>query len=99
MPEFTPTPKMLDLHEDKGVAPWEIYAWCLRDAISKQSGIKTLDEKLSLKDKKAFEKLMCGYADTVEINGQLWRYDGDQPVQEPIKSERSEIRRKSTISL
>ncbi len=34
-PDFTPTPKMLELHADKGKEPWEIYAWCVRDVISK----------------------------------------------------------------
>jgi hypothetical protein len=82
MPEFTPTPYMLEKYADKGDEPWMIYAWCLRDAISKYSGMACLNEKLSLKDKKAFEALMCGYVDTCEINGQLFKYDGDEPVQD-----------------
>lgn len=69
MPDFVPTPWMLENHDDKGSEPWSIYAWCVRDAISKHSGIKTLDEKLSLKDKKAFESLMNGHSDRVEVNG------------------------------
>ena len=76
-PDFTPTPKMLDLHADKGVEPWEIYSWCIRDVISKHSGIKKLDEKLNLKDKLAYEKLMCGDVDKAEINGHFWEYSGD----------------------
>jgi len=39
MPEFTPNTEMLAKHADKGTQSWEIYAWCVRDAISKQSGI------------------------------------------------------------
>ena len=35
MPPFEPNDEMLMLHEDKGETDWEIYAWCLRDAISK----------------------------------------------------------------
>ena len=54
LPPFTPTPKMLELHKDKGKEPWEIYAWCVRDAISKHSGIPKLDEKLCLSDKKGY---------------------------------------------
>ena len=34
MPEFTPNPIMLEKHADKGKEPWEIYAWCVRDAIT-----------------------------------------------------------------
>ena len=44
MPEFTPTPWMLEHHADKGEQPWQIYAWCVRDAMSKYSGIAKLDE-------------------------------------------------------
>jgi len=35
MPEFTPNAYMLEKHADKGVEPWEIYAWCIRDIIAK----------------------------------------------------------------
>ena len=69
MPEFTPNQKMLELHADKGESPWEIYAWCVRDAISKYSGIQKLDEKLCLKDRMAFVSLMNGEVDSAEING------------------------------
>jgi len=34
MPEFTPNPTMLEMHADKGNLPWEVFAWCVRDAIS-----------------------------------------------------------------
>ena len=80
MPEFTPTPDMLKLHGDKGIAPWEIYAWCVRDAISKQSGIKTLDEKLALADKLEFIKLMNGEVDSAVVNGHRFSYQGDKPI-------------------
>ena len=51
MPEFTPNSFMLEKHADKGDEPWKIFAWCVRDAISKHSGIEKLDEKLCLKDR------------------------------------------------
>ena len=98
MPDFTPNPYMLDKYDDKGNDPWEIYAWCVRDAISKHSGIKILDEKLALKDKMAFDSLMNGVSDKVEVNGQIWQYNGDQPVQEVVINPKSYIRRKSTIT-
>ena len=69
MPNLTPNPWMLANHADKGSEPWEIYAWCVRDAISKHAGIKTLDEKLTYLDKKAYVALMNGWKDKVEING------------------------------
>jgi len=100
MPEFTPTPFMLEKFADKdrGGGPWSIYAWCLREAISKQSGIPVLDEKLSLQDKMAFMGLMNGWSDRVEINGQLFEYKGDKPVQDVTISKMSQIRRKSTVT-
>ena len=60
MPDFTPTPWMLEKHADKGSEPWEIYAWCVRDAISKFSGVATIDYRLKTKDRIAFEALMQG---------------------------------------
>ena len=81
LPEFTPNTVMLEKHADKGDEPWQIYAWCIRDIISKYKGVEKLDEKLSLKDKKAFQYLMNGNADRVEINGQFFEYAGEMPVQ------------------
>ena len=49
MPEFTPNTVMLEKHADKGKEPWEIFAWCVRDAISKYSGIPK--DESSIKDK------------------------------------------------
>lgn len=98
MPEFTPTPYMLEKHADKGKEPWAIYAWCVRDTISKASGIPVLDEKLDLKDKLAFYALMNDRADRVEINGQIFEYENDTPVQDVRISSRALIRRKSTIT-
>ena len=36
MPPFTPNDHMLEIHADKGDSDWEIFAWCVRDAISRQ---------------------------------------------------------------
>ena len=40
MPEFTPTKKMLNMHRDKGSEDWEIYAECVREAMSKSGDFK-----------------------------------------------------------
>lgn len=82
MPDFTPNAHMLEKHADKGSEPWEIYAWCVRDVIAKQGNLIKFDEKLALNDKKAFLALMNGQADTAEINGQLFQYENDEPVQD-----------------
>ena len=40
MPEFTPNDYLLEHHADKGTESWEIYAWAVRDAMAKASGLK-----------------------------------------------------------
>ena len=98
MPEFTPNAIMLEKHWDRGDEPWEIYAWCVRDAIAKYSGIQKLEEKLCLKDKLAYAELMNSNLDRVEINGQMFEYEGDHPIQEVRISSRALIKRRSTIT-
>ena len=83
--------------KEKGGA-WSIYAWCLREAISKHSGIPVLDEKLSLKDKQAFIGLMNGWSDRAEINGQIFQYKKDRPVQDVTINRLAAMRRRSTIT-
>ena len=42
---------------------------------------------------------MNGEADTVEINGQIFQYEDDEPIQDqPLISNRSLMRRKSTVT-
>ena len=71
---------MLEKYADKGKGPWEVYAWCVREAMAKHAGIKTLDHKLSFEDKKKYVSLMNGWKDKVEINGKVWEYRGEKPV-------------------
>ena len=93
MPEFTPTPFMLEKHADKGKQPWEIYAWCVRDAMSKHSGYTKCDYKLSLKDKFAYCDLMSAKIDKATINGIEYEYINDKPVQKDHSSSMGVIRR------
>ena len=57
MPEFRPNQHMLDRHRDKGGDDWQVFAWCVRDAISRQSGLRK-EEGNSLTLKKAYLDLM-----------------------------------------
>ena len=43
MPIFTPTDFMLDQHADKGEEDWQIYSWCVRDAIAKAGDFKKVE--------------------------------------------------------
>lgn len=75
MPEFTPNTEMLELHADKGAEPWEIYAWCVRDAMSKKSGLPK-QNNVVYKDKIAYVDFMNGYTDHMEVQGRMFRING-----------------------
>ena len=53
MPPFMPNDKMLQLHADKGEQEWEIFAWCVRDAICKAGNLKKFDNG-SLRQKNVY---------------------------------------------
>ena len=74
LPEFTPTPFMLEKFKSKGLGdngeesePWKVYAWCVREAMSQASGIPTLDDPLDVRLRFAYEKLMNGKVDEIEV--------------------------------
>jgi hypothetical protein len=39
LPPFIPNDYLFEKHKDKGTKKWEIYAWAVRDIMSKTSGI------------------------------------------------------------
>ena len=71
MPPFMPNEKMLELHADKGKQDWEIYAWCVRDAISKASGLAKFDNK-SLKERIDYSSLYEGKKYEITIDGVMY---------------------------
>ena len=75
MPEFTPNTIMLEKHADKGKEPWEIYAWCVRDTISKKCG-RPKENNSTLKDKFAYIDFMHGDKDYMEVKGRLFKIGG-----------------------
>jgi len=50
MPKFEPNEYMFQKFAEKGKEKWEIYAWCLRDAMAKAANLKVVDD-LTIKDK------------------------------------------------
>lgn len=91
LPEFTPTPTMLEKHADKGLEEWEIYAWCIRDVISKASGLPKHHDNLTYKDKNAYDSLMEGRADRVEVCGQIYEYSGSKGSVRGISRQSSRV--------
>lgn len=57
MPPFIPNQYMLDRHQDKGEYDWEIYAWCVRDAMAKAGRFELCEQ--SIRDKLDYERFMC----------------------------------------
>lgn len=58
LPDFQPTEFMFKKYADKGKERWEVYAWCVREAMSRASGLKTTD--LPNRVKIAYWKHLCG---------------------------------------
>jgi hypothetical protein len=52
MPEFEPNEFMFKKFADKGTQKWEIYAWCVRDAMAKAGNFR-LDDR-PIKDKLSY---------------------------------------------
>jgi lysophosphatidylcholine acyltransferase/lyso-PAF acetyltransferase len=70
MPPFVPNQYMLDRHNDKGQFDWEVYAWCLRDAMAKAGGFEECEQ--SIRDKLAYENFMTSRTDSVTYNGKTY---------------------------
>jgi len=67
MPEFTPTNWMLENQSKKGKEPWEIYSECVREAMIRHGEFET--ENHRIRDKLAYEDMMCATKDTATIDG------------------------------
>lgn len=72
MPAFVPNQFMLEKHSDKGTFDWEVYAWCLRDAIAKHSGLEKTEQ--SYKEKIAYERFMYGITDSVSWQNRTYHH-------------------------
>ena len=54
LPQFIPNDYLFETHKDKGPEKWKIFAWAVRDAISKYSGKEKLDGT-SIMDRVAYD--------------------------------------------
>jgi hypothetical protein len=72
MPPFTPNHIMLEKHADKGKTDWEIYAWCVRDAIAKKGSLIKVENN-SFRDKYAYLDFMLGSTDQMEVQGRIFK--------------------------
>jgi hypothetical protein len=70
MPPFEPNSAMLNKHSDKGQSNWEIYAWCIRDAMAKAGGFSKCE--VANKEKLIFEKFMKGDLERIEVDNKVY---------------------------
>lgn len=56
MPDFKPNDHLFQKHADKGEERWQVYAWAVRDAISKAGKFELCESKF--REKLAYEKYM-----------------------------------------
>lgn len=77
MPPFVPNQYMLDTHSDKGDYDWEIYAWCLRQAMAKSGGFTTCD--MTIREKLNYEHFMLKDQDSCSHQGKTY-YAHDSEV-------------------
>ena len=61
MPEFEPNEHLFEKHADKGKERWEIFAWSIRDAMSKASGLEV--SYLPNRVKSIYSKYIDGHSD------------------------------------
>ena len=59
---------------------WEVYAWCLRDAMSKKSGIPTTEFVLS--DKQQYETFMLGARETCRAGDKVYRFKNGKIIED-----------------
>jgi hypothetical protein len=88
MPPFVPNQWMLDTHQDKGTFDWEIFAWCVRDAMAKAGGFEKIDD-YSQKDRQKYWAMMNKIEDSIEINGKTY-YAPDAKIDTSLNEDQKE---------
>ena len=76
MPTFSPNDYMVrkfahKVKDTEDPEPWEVYAWCVRDAMSKRSGLNVSDMPMS--KKLEYEDFMNYGRPDVEYGGVVYR--------------------------
>ena len=65
LPDFQPNEYFFTTHADKGPERWQIYAWAVRDALSKASGLPTCD--MSSRVQKAYYSYLCEEKGCIDV--------------------------------
>ena len=67
LPPFKPNDFMFEKFADKGNSKAEIFAWAVRDVVSKVSGLPKADQQA--RDKAIYKNFITGKTDEIEYNG------------------------------
>ena len=67
MPPFLPNDYLFETHADKGSEKWEIFAWAVRDAMSRNCNFGKTDT--DAKDKQIYRNFITGKTNEIEVNG------------------------------
>ena len=70
LPPFKPNQNLLEVHQDKGNENWEIFAWAVRDVMSKFGNMKLSTQLNS--EKIMYKDFMVGKTDTLNYAGKVF---------------------------
>jgi hypothetical protein len=70
LPPFKPNQNLLEVHKDKGTEDWEIFAWAVRDVMSKFGNMKLSTQLNS--EKIMYKDFMVGKTDTLTYAGKVF---------------------------
>ena len=74
MPPFSPNEEMLERHADKGREDWEIYAWCVRNAMAKCGNFEERENNV-LKERLDYYEFIMRRKDVIEAQGKKFYAD------------------------
>ena len=75
MPPFTPNDAMLNMHADKGKEDWEIYAWCVRNAMAKAGDFEERPNHSVLKERLDYYDFLMRRKDVLEVGDKKFYID------------------------
>ena len=75
MPPFTPNETMLNMHADKGKEDWEIYAWCVRNAMAKAGNFEEKENTANIKERLDYYEFIARRLNVLEIQGKTYYAD------------------------
>lgn len=70
LPPFKPNAYLLEHHRKEGQSDWEVFATAVREVMSRESGLPTID--CDVRDKVDYKKFLTGKIDKLEFKGKTF---------------------------